>query len=112
MNNDVKSFIKLAISFLPFILFAFFNAKANVKKENRHRQYPMPVIAVVYSAVLLIFLSKISAKLVELFLKLVDVFERIKLPAVGEFILNIYETWGIYHYQAPAYSDFQQNKSP
>ena len=96
MNNDVKSFIKLAISFLPFILFAFFNAKANVKKENRHRQYPMPVIAVVYSAVLLIFLSKISAKLVELFLKLVDVFERIKLPAVGEFILNIYETWGIY----------------
>ena len=57
MKSDLLFFIELAVSFLPFVLFAFLNSKANVKKENRNRQYAMPVIAVVYSAVLLIFLD-------------------------------------------------------
>jgi hypothetical protein len=34
MKNNIVFFIELVVSFLPFILFAFFNAKANVKKER------------------------------------------------------------------------------
>ena len=94
--NKVKFFIELAVSFLPFILFAFFNSKANVKKENRSRQYLMPVFAVVYSAVLLVFLSKLAAYVTKLFLMLADLFIKIKLDMVADFIRNLYKTWGIY----------------
>ena len=51
MNNDIGSFLKLIVSFLPFVLFAVLNGKANVKKEVRNRQYLMPVFAVIYSVV-------------------------------------------------------------
>ena len=33
MKSDIKFFMELVVSFLPFILFAFLNGKANVKKE-------------------------------------------------------------------------------
>ena len=96
MKSDVKFFIELAVSFLPFILFAFFNGKANVKKENRNRQYAMPVFAVVYSTVLLIFLDKLARICTDLFLKLADWFDKIKISFVADFIRNLYTSWGIY----------------
>ena len=49
MKSNPLFIIELVVSFLPFILFAFFNSKVNVKKMKRHRQYLMPVVAVVYS---------------------------------------------------------------
>ena len=64
MKSDILFFIELIIAFLPFVLFAFLNAKANVKKEIRNRQYPMPVVAVIYSVVLLIFLDKLDIILI------------------------------------------------
>ncbi len=97
MSNDIFSFIKLAVAFLPFVLFAILNGKANTKKEVRNRQYPMPVFALVYSIVLLIFLDKISDLLRELFLKLADLL--VKIPFIGDFLSNgiqdIYNTWGV-----------------
>lgn len=96
MKSNILFFIELIVSFLPFILFAFLNNKANVKKENRHRQYGMPVFAVVYSVVLLIFLDKIATLLSDLFLKLADVFDDIKLSSVGNVVRDLYTSWGIY----------------
>ena len=96
MNSDVVFFIELAVSFLPFILFAILNGKANTKKEFRCRQYPMPAVAVVYSVVLLVLLDKLSAIVLELFLKLADVFEKVKLAAVADFIRDIHAQWGIF----------------
>ena len=96
MKSDLKFFIELAVSFLPFILFAFLNSKANVKKENRNRQYAMPVIAVVYSAVLLIFLKQLAALCTEKFLQLADLFDKINVSVIADFIRNLYTSWGIY----------------
>lgn len=96
MKNNIVFFIELVVSFLPFILFAFFNAKANVKKENRNRQYAMPAVAVVYSVVVLIFLSKLSAMLMDYTLKLADLFVKLKIPMIATFIRNLYTSWGIY----------------
>ena len=96
MKSDLKFFIELAVSFLPFILFAFLNSKANVKKENRNRQYAMPVIAVVYSAVLLIFLKQLATLCTEKFLQLADLFDKINISAIADFIRNLYTSWGIY----------------
>ena len=80
--SNLLFIIKLAISFLPFILFAFFNGKANIKKENRSKQYAMPVIAVIYSIVLLIFLDQFATLFMDLFLKLAGLFDKIKLAVV------------------------------
>ncbi len=96
MKSNLLFFIKLMVSFLPFVLFAFFNRKANVAKENRSRQYPMPLVAVVYSAALLIFLKQLSALFMSLFLKLADLFDKFRLPTVGELIRDLYQSWGIY----------------
>lgn len=96
MNRNLLFFIELAVSFLPFLLFAFLNGRANVKKEVRCRQYPMPIVAVVYSAVLLIFMSKVSSAVTETFMRLVDVFDRFGLAALGDILRNLYTGWGMY----------------
>lgn len=96
MNNNVMFLIELTISFLPFILFAFFNSKANIKKENRYRQYPMPVFAVIYSIVLLIFLDKLQKFLADIFLKIADFIDNFGLTFISDFIRDIYTSWGIY----------------
>ena len=96
MKSNLLFFIALIVSFLPFVLFAFLNSKANVKKENRNRQYAMPVVSVLYSVVLLIFLDRISRLLMNLFLKLTGLFEKIHLDVVAELIRNLYTSWGIY----------------
>jgi hypothetical protein len=56
----------------------------------------MPVVAVLYSVVLLIFLNELSELFVKLFLNLADLFEKINITAVAEFIRNLYTSWGIY----------------
>ena len=96
MKSDIVFLIKLLVSSIPFILFALLNSKANMKKEIRNRQYLMPLFAAIYSVVMLSFLNKISELLMDLFLKLADLFERFNLPRVGETIRDIYSSWGIY----------------
>ena len=96
MKSNILFFIELAVSFLPFILFAFFNSKANVKKENRNRQFAMPVLAVIYSVVLFIFMNKLSTLFLNVFFKFADIFDKIKLSFIAEFIRNLYTSWGIY----------------
>lgn len=96
MKSDLFTLLKFAVSFLPFVLFAFLNNKANVKKENRHRQYLMPVLAVIYSIVMLIFLNRISDFIAGLFLKLADLFDWMQLTAAGDFVRDLYTSWGIY----------------
>lgn len=95
MKSDIMDLIKLAISFLPFVLFAFLNSKANTKKEFRHRQYPMPVVAVVYSIVLLILLDWLSGLLLGLVLKLAEFVERFQLFFISNWLRDLYNSWGI-----------------
>ena len=96
MKSNILFYIELIVSFAPFILFAFLNSKANVKKENRSRQYAMPILAVLYSAAMLIFLKQLSDFFLKTFLKLANLFEKINLSSVAEFIRDIYGSWGIY----------------
>lgn len=96
MKNNIVFFMQLVASFLPFMLFCLLNSKANMKKEIRNRQYFMPIIAIIYSIVLFIFLNKVSSMLAGLFLQLAGLFEKYKLTSVGKFIRDIYSSWGIY----------------
>ena len=57
MKNNTLFYVELAASFLPFVLFVLLNGRVNLRKEIRHRQYAMPVFAVLYSLVLFVFLG-------------------------------------------------------
>ena len=59
MISNILHYIKAIIIFLPFILFQFFNKRANLKKENRHKQYIMPVVSVAYFIILFVFINSI-----------------------------------------------------
>lgn len=93
MKNNV--ILGLAVSFLPFVLFALFNSKTNVKKENRNRQYAMPLIAAMYSIIIFICMNRITAACTELVLKLADFLEKISVVSVADYIRNLYTSWGI-----------------
>ena len=94
--SSILFLIKIIISFLPFILFTFINKKVNSDKEVRHRQYIMPVVAVAYSIVLLILLPFLDEIIQFLISKVAYLFKIIHLEFIGDFIQNIYSSWGIF----------------
>ena len=99
MKSDVKFLIELAVSFVPFILFAIYNSKANIKKENRSRQYPMPFVAVIYTIVVWIFMSKLNELFVTVVKKITEFIDGISFLSsfgISEFINNLHTSWGIY----------------
>lgn len=99
MKSDVKFLIELAISFIPFILFAVFNSRANIKKEKRNRQYPMPVVAVIYCIVCWIFMDKLASLFLTAVTKIMELIDKISFLSsfeIPEFINNLYTSWGIY----------------
>lgn len=59
MTNMLNN-ILLSLAFIPFLLFVFLNAKANVKKEVRNKQFFMPFVAVAVAVILFIFTNKLS----------------------------------------------------
>ena len=96
MNLNLSFFTILIVSFLPFIIFAFLNAKANTKKEDRSKQYVMPVFALIYSIVLLFFLSKLASLCTKYVLMFTRLFDKFNLSFIGDFAEKIYTSFGIY----------------
>lgn len=48
MIDKVMFAIKLILIFLPFIAFQFLNRRSNYKKDERYKQYIMPIVSFVY----------------------------------------------------------------
>lgn len=90
MNNPIDFFADLALSFLPFLLFAFLNCLVNVKKEVRNRQYAMPLVAFVYCAVLMIFLEKATDYCMASYLATAEQISA-EYPGLSEWMYNTYE---------------------
>lgn len=90
MKSNTLFFIELMISFLPFFLFVILNAKANVQKEYRERQYVMPVVAFVYGLILLVLRNRITMLCMDRYLQLSDVFDG---SETGAWLQNIYVNW-------------------
>ncbi len=70
--TNIYDKIMLLIAFLPFVLFVFLDAKANVKREVRNKQFFMPFVAVVFSLVLFIFMDKLSNMFLTVFYTITD----------------------------------------
>ena len=79
MIDTLIRMARFLLCLLPFILFALLNMKANLKREYRSRQFPMPLITLLYCVVLIIFLSKINEKLTDLIFWLPDFLDNLAL---------------------------------
>jgi len=99
MITNIYNGILLLLAFLPFMLFAFFDTKANLKKKVRNRQYFMPLFALVYCIVLFINMNRLSNLCVSFFEKIeawlnsaAEILTGIKFLAFGstafEFVSN------------------------
>ena len=93
MKSDVTFFIEVALAFLPFLLFALLNGKANVAKEFRSRQYPMPFVAILYGIILLIFRDRMAADCMNGY---ADFTNRIAGSPVGLAMYDLYVNWDQY----------------
>ena len=60
MRSDYPVFVDALIYFLPFAVFLLLNNLANVKRENRYKQYPMPFVALGYCAGIFVLMDTLS----------------------------------------------------
>ena len=61
MINILLTILKTAVAVLPFVLFCFYSRRVNLEKQDRAKQFFMPVIALIYVVVVMIFVDKINA---------------------------------------------------
>lgn len=64
MIDTVIRLLLFLLCLLPFLLLALLNAKANLRRQYRDRQFPMPLLALLYCGLLLILLERITPLLV------------------------------------------------
>ena len=93
MKSDVTFFIEVALAFLPFLLFALLNGKANVAKEFRSRQYVMPFVAILYGVILLIFRDRMAGNCMQGFSDFADLFGE---SQIGSSLHDLYMSWDQY----------------
>lgn len=96
MKSSIIFLIELILSFLPFLVFVFLNSKANVKKEVRHQQYLVPLVAAVYCLVLMLFMDKISGWLMMMFLSIAELLMEIELFKDLSSLIDMLGSWGVY----------------
>ena len=90
MKSDVTFFYELAFSFLPFIVFVILNNLVNIKKENRCRQYSMPLYAVSYCILVILNLDKLTSLVTETLTNYAATAEQSGVLIPQEFINNPY----------------------
>ena len=101
MISFILYLLKMLLMLLPFLLFALLNAKTNLKKPERSRQFAMPLVALLFGIVVLIFLPRIIDLALGLLHLVVDLLTRFgnwvatifdgKLDGVGAVIVKLAE---------------------
>ena len=60
MTNTLINILKMCITLLPIAFLFFRNARVNLPKYDRSKQFIMPLVVVVYSAIAMILAVKIT----------------------------------------------------
>ena len=66
MNENVLILLKALVLIVPFVLLILLGGKANLKKQERHRQGLMPLFALIYCLVVGILIGKVNNLVVDL----------------------------------------------
>lgn len=96
MKEILLSFLKFLLPMIPVALAALLPWAVNRKKKNRHLQLIMPLVALIYGIVYLIFIDKISIFLLDWIYKILDWMKILinKIPALS-FIKDINWAYGV-----------------
>ena len=57
--TEILQYFYCLLALLPFVLMVWVNAKANLKREERSKQFLMPIFALIYCILLMVLLDKI-----------------------------------------------------
>jgi hypothetical protein len=66
MNDFIMTLVKVAIAVLPLLFLCFRLNKTNLPKEQRNRQFFMPIIALLFSIVVMLFINPINEGLMSI----------------------------------------------
>lgn len=111
----IETLIKMArdlLCLLPFILFALLNAKANLKREVRSRQFPMPLLTLVYCVILFVFLSRINGLLSSLLYRLPELLAALADKVAGLWDGALSAVAGVLEKLAELLESFLQKVNP
>ena len=94
--NELSSLIKFLLPLLPVALAALLPWLINRKKKNRHLQLIMPVIALIYGIVYLVYIDKICMYILGWIYKILDLMADLiaQVPAL-EFLTTINWAYGV-----------------
>lgn len=67
MIDTILFIAKVLLVMLPFVILCFFSKKVNLDKSQRSKQFPMPVITLVYAVLGMVFMDFINEFLIWLF---------------------------------------------
>ena len=65
MIDLILTVLRQLVPVLPFLVLLFVNKKVNLKREERSKQFPMPLLALLYGVILVILMTRISAGLLD-----------------------------------------------
>ena len=66
MIETILNIIKMFLAILPFLILCIVSCKVNLPKTERSKQFPMPVIALVYVFVTMLLMDHINDWLIKL----------------------------------------------
>ena len=70
MSAILTSIIKLFVAILPFVVICLSAKKVNLPKADRSKQFIMPVVAIVYVVIAMLFMKPLNNGIISLFGKL------------------------------------------
>ena len=66
MNKILMTVIKLLVAILPIVILCLASRKNNLPKPERTKQFPMPIIAIVYVIIAMLLMNTLSEWLLNL----------------------------------------------
>ena len=96
MNNTLRVLIDIILCILPFIFFVYLSGKVNCKKEVRHQQYLLPVLAFAYILVLMLFHNQFKEYINMIVMAIVEGLEQKEQLDQAQQLRDFYEEWGPY----------------
>lgn len=75
--TNILELIRVLVACLPFLLFVYLNGKKNLEKSVRSRQFLMPLLAIAYCIIIMIFMDKLANLAVSLLNLIPGLFEKI-----------------------------------
>lgn len=92
MIDFLRRLLLSALAYLPFLFFLWLDSKANLKRRDRSTQFLLPVLTLIYCAVIMICLDRIGTRVLALIWAIPDFLEGLPyLSALAPVVRELLE---------------------